>query len=109
MKARYPKQPAMVTIIEFNERYGTGYQARMVMDGILSSVLDSEPFSLEDALAGTVNAIETLNRETGYNYKPWEVISIAQDAIERNGDEKQLRELTGEGGTTTVINSNIIQ
>ena len=34
------KQPALMTYLELNQRYGHGYQGRIVMEGVLESVID---------------------------------------------------------------------
>lgn len=80
--------PNLVTYIELNQRHGVGYQARMVMsdaDGVMiESVLDTEPFTLDEAVAGTIAAIEEINTAQGYDYKPEQVIRIVQDGIDAN-------------------------
>ena len=77
-------QPELVTYLELNQRYGYGYQGRIVMKGILESVIDSEPFTLDEAYGGCVAAIEHINKECGYNYIPREVILITEEAIDAN-------------------------
>ena len=85
MKSRISNQaPALSTYIELNQKHGYGYQARMVMDGIIDSVIDTEPFTLDEAYSGATLAIEEINKETGYNYDPQKVIRIAGNAIEGN-------------------------
>ena len=78
------KQPTLLTYLELNQRYGKGYQGRIVMEGVLESVIDDEPFTLDEAYGGCVCAIEQINEECGYNYIPHEVIQITKDAIDAN-------------------------
>ena len=77
-------QPALVTYLELNRRYGHGYQGRIVMEGILESVIDSEPFTLDEAYNGCVYAVEQINKELGYHYVPYEITPIARDDINAN-------------------------
>lgn len=75
---------SLITYIELNQKYGYGYQARMIRDGI-ESVLD-EPVieNLGEITSAIVGAIEEINRQTGRSYKPHEVIRLDADAIEIN-------------------------
>lgn len=93
MKANYRnRQPDLKTYIEFNQRFGKGYQARLVMAGVIDSVLDTEPFTIEGCTAGLVSAVEEINLHTGYTYKPREVMEIRVDALKANGDYERLLE-----------------
>lgn len=76
--------PTLVTRLELNKKYGHGYQARIIMDGVIDSVIDAEPFTLDEAYSGAVFAIEEINKETGYGYDPYKHISVAGDAIDTN-------------------------
>jgi len=85
MKSRISNQaPALSTYLELNQKHGYGYQARMVMDGIIDSVIDTEPFTLDEAYSGATFAIEEINKETGYNYDPHKVIRITGGATDGN-------------------------
>lgn len=77
-------QPDLRVILEKNRKFGKGYQAHMIMEGIIDSVLDSEPFTLQEAYQGAVWATEEINKQEGYRYNPREIIAIAEDAMEAN-------------------------
>lgn len=77
-------QPDLRVILEKNRKFGKGYQAHMIMEGIIDSVLDSEPFTLQEAYQGAVWATEEINKQEGYRYNPREIIAIAEDALEAN-------------------------
>ena len=70
--------------IELNQKYGYGFQARLVLDGIVDSVIDVNPFTLDEVLSGATYAVEEINRETGNNYDPHNCIKIAGTSIEAN-------------------------
>ena len=75
---------SLITYLELNQKHGHGYQARLIMNGVIDSVIDDEPFTLDEAYSGAVFAIEEINKESGYNYDPYKVITIRGDAIEGN-------------------------
>lgn len=76
--------PALVTYLELNKNFGHGYQARLVMDGIIDSTIDDEPYSLDECYSGATFAIEQINKETGYNYDPQKVIRVTDEALQAN-------------------------
>jgi len=78
------KQPALISYIEHNQKYGHGYQGRLVMDGVIDSVVDDEPFTLDEVYSGMVSAIEEINKARGYNYDPYTVIRITGAAVKAN-------------------------
>lgn len=79
-------QPKLETIFELNQRYGHGYQARMVMEGVFESVLDDEPYTLYDVGSGTAMALREIEKETGYHYEMHEVVRITDEALRVNKD-----------------------
>lgn len=79
------RQPELKTVLELNRKYGIGYQARMILDGI-ESVIDDEPYTLYDVAQGAVAAIEEINSQGGYNYKPHEVLQVTDEALRANKD-----------------------
>lgn len=84
MKARMKKKaPPLKTIVELNQKYGIGYQARMVM-GDMESVFDSEPYTLYDIGESVSAALDEINEKGGYNYKLHEVIQITHEALDAN-------------------------
>lgn len=78
------RQPHLVTHIQLNKRHGHGYQGRLVMEGVIDSLIDEQPFSLDEALAGCAAALEEINKAGGYNYRPHEVVRIDHEAVKAN-------------------------
>jgi len=77
-------QPRLIAYIELNQKYGHGYQGHIVMEGRVDSVIDNEPYGLDDAYIGCVLVIEEINKNCGYSYDPYSIIQIRGDAIEAN-------------------------
>lgn len=73
----------MKAIIELNEKYGYGYQARMIIGG-LEGVIDGHPAKLADILTGIQDALNEINEREGKQYDLNEVIGIEKDALEIN-------------------------
>lgn len=87
MKARIKQQPKMAAYLELNQKFGYGYQGRLVlgMGGeVTESVLDKEPYELADAYAGMYGALEDIKKREGYKYKSHELIHITDEAIQAN-------------------------
>lgn len=81
---RKNKGPDLVTYLELNQKFGYGYQGRMVMNGQICGMIDDAPYTLADAYTGCVDAIKTINENFGYTYDPYEVIKISSDAVQVN-------------------------
>ena len=85
MKANTQKHiPELLTYLEPNEKYGHGWQARQVIDGIPGEPLDYEPFTLGEVTGLVADAVEIINKETGHNYQVHEVVRITQEGLDAN-------------------------
>ena len=73
----------MQIILELNEKYQRGFQARMLMGG-LESVMDDEPYTLREIASGVAAALEEINANTGHHFELHKVIRIDAAAIEAN-------------------------
>lgn len=76
--------PELITYLEPNEKCGRGWQARQVIDGVSGVPLDYEPFTLGEVTGLIADALDTINKETGYNYKVHEVVRITQEGLDAN-------------------------
>lgn len=87
MKAHVRKQPQLVTILELNKRYGYGYQGRLIMDGVIDSVIDNEPYNLYEIASGMKAALDEINKATGYHYELHKVLRVTDEALKINKDK----------------------
>lgn len=85
----------MQVAIEVNQKYGYGYQVRMIVPPTFNSVQDSEPFSAAVAIAGAQEAVRSYNQANGTSFEPYNVILIsksAQQAMLADPDGKRALE-----------------
>lgn len=87
----------MEILLELNQKFGSGFQIR-VIDGPMNKVYDKDPLTIYEAGAGAAELVEQINKATGTNYKPWEVLRVANDGLEANapkdfGSAKMLRDI----------------
>ena len=75
----------MEIILELNKKFGTGYQARMIM-GPLNNTIDDQPFTLYEAAQGAQMALEEINKATGSHYELQKVMRITDGALRVNKD-----------------------
>lgn len=73
----------MEAIIELNKKYGIGYQARLRM-GLLDSTINDKPFSLYEVVNGLKVAIEEINKAQNTDYKLYEIMKITDEALRVN-------------------------
>lgn len=73
----------MEIYMELNQRYGRGFQLR-VMHGPMDKVYDEEPLTMYEAGAYAGTLLEMLNKELGTSYKPHQVLRVTQEAMEVN-------------------------
>lgn len=69
--------------MELNQRYGHGFQLRLVR-GPINKVYDDEPMNMYQAGACANTLLEELNQKLGTDYKPQQVFRVPMDALEAN-------------------------
>lgn len=73
----------MEIYMELNQRYGRGFQLRVV-HGPMNKVYDKEPWTMHEAGASAGTLLDLLNKELGTSYKPHQVLRVTQEAMEVN-------------------------
>lgn len=73
----------MEIYLEFNQRFGTGYQIR-VIHGPMNKVYDQEPLNMYEAGACAGTLLEMLNKEFGTQYEPHQVLRVTEEAMAAN-------------------------
>ncbi|MDE6935665.1 MAG: hypothetical protein K2P26_08650 [Oscillospiraceae bacterium] len=73
----------MEIYMEFNQRYGRGFQLRVV-HGTMNKVYDNDPWTMYEAGAAAGTLLEMLNKELGTSYQPHQVLRVTQEAMEVN-------------------------
>ena len=76
-KSELISPPTIKLCIEQNQRYGNGYQVRILIGGVLDSVIDDEPIALIEACKTCLITITQINEEKGCFYEPLDVINMS--------------------------------
>lgn len=82
-KPKIQEVGVMQVYLELNQRYGTGYQVR-VLAGPVDKLYNEEPLTLYEAGNAAGIAIDGLNRVMGTSYEPHQVIRITEEALQAN-------------------------
>ena len=69
--------------IELNQKFGKGYQVRII-HGPINQVYDKEPMNLNEAAQCAAVALDVFKNDLGETFNPDEVISITDEALEVN-------------------------
>lgn len=73
----------MEIFMELNQRYGRGFQLRVV-HGPMDKTYDAEPWTMYEAGAAAGTLLEILNKSLGTRYQPHQVLRVTQEAMEVN-------------------------
>ena len=69
--------------MELNERYGHGFQIRLI-HGPVNKVYDEEKLSMYEAGTYANTLLEMMNEELGTSYEPQQVVRVPEDALTAN-------------------------
>ncbi len=92
--------------LELNQKIGSGFQIRVV-DSPVNKVYDKDPLTIYEAGACAAELLEQIDKAAGTDYKPWQVLRVANDGIEANaardfGSAKFLQDIkTGQYNYST--------
>lgn len=73
----------MIVKLELNQKYGKGYQVRVIY-GPVDEVYDKEQLNLYEAAQHASTVVDILNKEFKTEYKPEDVIRITEEGLEAN-------------------------
>lgn len=71
--------------LETNQRYGRGFQLRMI-HGPFDRTFDDQPWTLYEAGAAAEGLLDAVNQEMGTAYKLTQVCAIPEDALTTNAN-----------------------